>query len=448
MNKLHVRQSNNLLRMRTVVFLMLVLSSVTAIAQEPAEMPAAPSQSAGSSQNVKPQTSEQIMISKVEFVYYYKIMNTTVTPTPDNVIAVIQTNAKMKSGKFPIKLDNCLFQYTTSDAKTGSVSAFAVGNEDTLIDGQKMQVWIVGAPNAGMQSYINGVAVDGKVLNGIVPPGQNISGLTIVAMLSKNVTFFTFSIKEFAFVSEPIQLKADVNAKSNNGWTALMWASNDGRSDIVRMLIDAGADVNVKSNNGYTALLLAVSSNDTASVRMLIDAKADVNAKDSNGYTALMTASLFANKEKVRLLLNAKADVNAKTNDGRTALMHAASVGHNDIVRMLIDAGADVNAKDIKEMTALMLAVSRDNATVRMLIDAGADVNARDNNGRTALMLAIPHNFTPTATIRMLIDAKADVNAKDNSGRTALMLAQQQGKMVPHSIKNNFVQMLKDAGAR
>ena len=48
---------------------------------------------------------------------------------------------------------------------------------------------------------------------------------------------------------------ADVNAKQNDGLTALMTASPSGRVDFVQALIAKGADVNAKDNNDLTALM-------------------------------------------------------------------------------------------------------------------------------------------------------------------------------------------------
>ncbi len=40
-----------------------------------------------------------------------------------------------------------------------------------------------------------------------------------------------------------------MNAKSYNGWTALMFAAYFGNSDITDMLIKAGADIHIKDKN-------------------------------------------------------------------------------------------------------------------------------------------------------------------------------------------------------
>jgi hypothetical protein len=63
-----------------------------------------------------------------------------------------------------------------------------------------------------------------------------------------------------AHVSSLIAGGANVNAvdlANNDGWTALMWASNYNYVDVVRVLVNARADVNLKNNAGRTALKMA-----------------------------------------------------------------------------------------------------------------------------------------------------------------------------------------------
>ena len=54
-----------------------------------------------------------------------------------------------------------------------------------------------------------------------------------------------------------IAAKADVNARTLRGDTALSVAASDGREDIARLLIDNGANVNDADINGCTALYWA-----------------------------------------------------------------------------------------------------------------------------------------------------------------------------------------------
>ena len=113
---------------------------------------------------------------------------------------------------------------------------------------------------------------------------------------------------------------ADPNAKdSERGRTALLAASENENLKILSLLLKVGADVNAKDNNGVTALMVATLNNAEA-VSLLLEAGADVNAKTEWGMTALMiAASLNKTPEILSLLLNAGAIVvpMSRTKKGR-----------------------------------------------------------------------------------------------------------------------------------
>ena len=48
---------------------------------------------------------------------------------------------------------------------------------------------------------------------------------------------------------------ANVNSKTDQGQTALTYASRDGFSETVKILVENRADVNSTTNNGFTALM-------------------------------------------------------------------------------------------------------------------------------------------------------------------------------------------------
>ncbi len=55
-----------------------------------------------------------------------------------------------------------------------------------------------------------------------------------------------------------IESGANVNAKSNGGWTPLMQAAyNNSNPEVVKALINAGADINAKDKNGIEAVAYA-----------------------------------------------------------------------------------------------------------------------------------------------------------------------------------------------
>ena len=124
------------------------------------------------------------------------------------------------------------------------------------------------------------------------------------------------------------------------GTTFLIWASTRGYIMDVKSLLDNGADVNARNNNGQTALMGASWMDHTEIVQLLLENGADVNAKSNDGQTALMIVSdcdeefmeyfiglqgdrqvqMMNNKEKIiSLLQRYGADFNLKDNNNNTA---------------------------------------------------------------------------------------------------------------------------------
>lgn len=61
-------------------------------------------------------------------------------------------------------------------------------------------------------------------------------------------------------VEQLIEQGADINAKADNGWTALHYAAKRGYVEVVKYLIEQGADINAKNNAGETPLYEASTS--------------------------------------------------------------------------------------------------------------------------------------------------------------------------------------------
>jgi ankyrin repeat protein len=173
---------------------------------------------------------------------------------------------------------------------------------------------------------------------------------------------------------------ADVNAYTAEGITALMYASERGDLDIVKILLFNGADPNKKPSNGISALISAASFNNIDIADILIQNGADKNARDENGVTALMYAAAYGNWVIVDMLLFYGAAVSLKENDSIDALMAASYIGNSSIAGLLISKGADPNSKDEDGFTPLWYGLLKNNPfIIDTLLKSGAHPNTRLN---------------------------------------------------------------------
>lgn len=133
-----------------------------------------------------------------------------------------------------------------------------------------------------------------------------------------------------------------INTPDATGRTPLMWAvyvhDNDPaaawREDTKRiwyvktLMAVPGINLEAKDNDGFTALHWAAWSGMPRSTILLTQGGLDLNAQENAGYTPLMLAALRGNAAAVRLLLELGADTTLKNADGQTALDLATEKGN------------------------------------------------------------------------------------------------------------------------
>merc|ERR1719158_1673163 len=217
-------------------------------------------------------------------------------------------------------------------------------------------------------------------------------------------------------------------------------SATDGKAFIVRALIFRGVDINsVEESYQQTAIMFAAENGRTQVVQMLIENNASVDMRDSNQWSAMIFASFNGHTQVAQMLIKNSAGVDARDSCQRTALIYASRKGHTQVVQMLIENSASVDASDIHQETALIVACYDGRTQIaQVLIENSASVDAMDRYQRTALMRASPGGHTQI--VQMLIENNASVNMRDSSIRTALISASSNGH-------TQIAQMLIENGA-
>jgi ankyrin repeat protein len=341
-----------------------------------------------------------------------------------------------------------------------------------------------------------GAAVVERLLKAGADPGLSSSGAPPLLACARSGAV--------AAVQLLIARGADVNAKDTwRGQTALMWASAENHSDLIKVLLAGGAAVDTPSTGNFTALMFAVRQDARDAVRLLIAAGADVNLSGPNGQDPLRTAIANRHYSVAATLLDAGARPMTRDKQGETPLHELIASRspqrHNDnqfiaagedaspqlssleLMKKLVAHGADPNARteptpvvherwtdkgiysaarpfmdngvNLGGATPYLLAAqAADVDAMRLLQALGADPRLATYANNTAVMLAAGVGFVEGSrryraerdaleAVTLAAAAGVDINASNANGQTALHGA-------VYRAANSIIRFLVEAGAR
>jgi ankyrin repeat protein len=249
--------------------------------------------------------------------------------------------------------------------------------------------------------------IDALLQGGATADATNDSGTTplMIAAASGSTTA----------VATLLAHRADMNAREKTyGQTALFFAADRNREDVVRLLLSKGADPKVKTtiiklervSVGVNGEVLddkkapqagIKRESEPASTKPSEDAKAaqekksvakqDDKVKDAYGFTVADRKKRVYGTQQI---------------GGMTALLVAARDGQRDAVSALLDSGGDINqTSDTDHATALILALINGHYDLaQSLLEHGADPKLATSDGVTPLFALIDVQWAPIPGIR------------------------------------------------
>lgn len=137
---------------------------------------------------------------------------------------------------------------------------------------------------------------------------------------------------------------ADHSAVNDDQSTLIILAAEEGNSEIIAMLMEAGAAADVANSTGSMALHRAVRGGDLDCVELLVEkGHADYNRRKKNGQTPLHLAAANGHVDVVQYLLQKGAQLSATVEAFGTPLDFAMAMktGHFDVVKFLVEKGAN-----------------------------------------------------------------------------------------------------------
>ncbi len=186
---------------------------------------------------------------------------------------------------------------------------------------------------------------------------------------------------------------SEVNDLSKGGKTALHWAAQRGQADSIEALLELGADKEARTDEGFTPLHVAAANGRSAIVSMLLSAGADVHATAPDQVTLLHLAAREGDAATVGVVVKAAPDlVSAVTAGGDTVLHHLCQGGS-------VDSLAHLQGHDSELMVCL------------------------NRFGQTPLHLACRHSSLAFVTALLALRENMDVSVEDQDGSTPIYYA-------------------------
>ena len=211
--------------------------------------------------------------------------------------------------------------------------------------------------------------------------------------------------------------------------SSLLLAADNGHTDICRRLLQDGAKVDFANKEGVTPLMVAVlgASQEEGRldlVNLLLAHGADATSSDQDGTSVLMQAAQGGRMETVQKLLahGAGTTINQMDSGGHFALLCGVFSDNVAIVQALLAQGADPDQQEKPKATAthrgdrpMYYAVLQGSVEIaKALIAAGADVGLSTSEGHSYLRRAISERRTEM--IGVLLEGGADPDAPDLQG--------------------------------
>ena len=150
-----------------------------------------------------------------------------------------------------------------------------------------------------------------------------------------------------AVTDQGIDLSALNSWRADNGASVMSLMPS---AEMARLVVDRGVDPELRDDRGYTPLMAATLNGKTDIVRYLVQRKVDVAAVatgDLHQTTALDMAAMQGHAEIARLLIQAGADPNAGL-PRPSALAYAIIEKHLETVKVLLAAGASVDWQTVQ----------------------------------------------------------------------------------------------------
>ncbi|CAH0515133.1 unnamed protein product [Peronospora belbahrii] len=138
-----------------------------------------------------------------------------------------------------------------------------------------------------------------------------------------------------------LKFGADINARTQDGKTALHLSTSDDTYEVALILLDAGAFIDIQDENGKTPLHYCVHEKGLLVTNLLLSRGANIDVQDVDGLSVLDLVVQRADLNLLQLFLNNHQLVATpeRHDFAGFVLLHAVEVDVKNVVRFIVDNG-------------------------------------------------------------------------------------------------------------
>ena len=131
-----------------------------------------------------------------------------------------------------------------------------------------------------------------------------------------------------------LEYGADKEAKDKDGWTPLIFASANGKTEVVKLLLEYGADKDAKDNTGDNPLRLASWKGRTEVVKILLEYGANINVYRINKTCLDYSYINIWIDEYIQELIITGQPINIKLLDDKIGILPSLKVKYKEVIEM------------------------------------------------------------------------------------------------------------------
>ena len=231
------------------------------------------------------------------------------------------------------------------------------------------------------------------------------------------------SVDGIRFIWERCRAR-DVDARTGDGFTALLLALSNGHLEATKYLLSLGADIHAITQQGWNAMMCAAQSGCVPVMEFLLAQGLSINFVTDGGYSVCYAAALGGRTQS----LDFACKHGAVLSPSKTIVSPAAGAAQSSslaVLRYLFAHGADEDPDVVAGLPFEVALRYGTPETVALFVAHGASLEAVRND-KTALMLAAGEGNDKT--MRMLIEHGARASDLQPDGWSVVHFAALSGK--------------------